>query len=516
MNLKYWKHDLKSSLVVFLVALPLCLGIALASNAPLSSGLLAGIIGGVVVGFISNSSISVSGPAAGLAVIVAAAIADLGSFNAFTLSVFIAGCLQIIFSFIQGGSIGNYFPTSVIKGMLAAIGLILILKQLPHAVGYDADFFGDESFFQVDGQNTFTEILRALQSTHSGSTLVAFISFAIILGWDKAARSGRLIFQFVPGPLVAVVMSVVLNELFKSFVPSLYISERHLVQLPFKGGVGDFFYTLTSPDWSYLSNIKIYKIALVIAIVASIESLLSIDAADKIDNDGRVTSKNRELFAQGVGNALSGLVGGLPITAVIVRTSANASAGAKSKLSAIMHGGWLFICIVALSSLLNLIPLSALAAILILVGYKLTNQEIIKKMYSKGLNQFIPFLVTIFAILFTDLLIGIIIGMIVGFIFVTRSNMHKSIVMVKNDNNYLIRFYKDVSFLQKSILLSMFEEIKDNSSVLIDGSKGVFVDDDIVGLVEDFMKRAGAKNIHVELKKSTLAISPLFKAESNG
>lgn len=510
MNLTNWKYDFKSSLVVFLVALPLCLGIALASNAPLSSGLLAGIIGGIIVGFFSGSHISVSGPAAGLTVIVAASIVDLGSFNIFTLSVFFAGIIQIIFSFVNGGSIGNYFPTSVIKGMLAAIGLILILKQFPHAVGFDSDYMGDESF-STNGGNTFSNILSAIEATHAGSIVVAMISILLMLGCEAGAKRGLRFFQLIPGALIAVVTSVLLNELFKFSIPSLMIENKHLVQLPFNGGAHDFLSNLSMPTWSALNNPKVYTTALVIALVGSIESLLSIEAADKIDEQGRVTDKNRELLAQGIGNSLSGLIGGLPLTAVIVRTSANASAGAKTKLSAILHGVWLVSCVIAIPHVLNMIPLSCLAAVLILVGYKLTRPELIKKMYLKGWNQFAPFIITIFAILFTDLLKGILIGMVVGFIFVIRSSVHKSIVMVSDGQNFLIRIHKDVSFLQKSILLKMFDQIPSKASVVIDGSESVFVDDDIVDLIEDFMKRANANEIAVELKKSSLALAPIFR-----
>lgn len=509
--MKHWKYDLKSSLVVFLVALPLCLGIALACEAPLSAGLIAGIVGGIVVGFFSDSNVSVSGPAAGLTVIVLAAIKDFGDFNIFTLCVFISGIFQIIFSLVKGGNIGNYFPSSVIKGMLAAIGLILILKQFPHAIGYDADFMGDESYVQVDGQNTFSELFVAIEKTHMGAVIVALFAFMIMIFWDKKAKKGSTFFQLIPGPLVAVVFSVIINEIFKVAFTNLIIEEQHLVQLPFQGGWHDVISVVQMPNWNHLSNTKVYSTALVIAIVGSIESLLSIDAADKIDTEGRVTSKNRELLAQGLGNSLSGLVGGLPLTAVIVRTSANASAGAKTKLSAILHGVWLILCVVAIPTVLNLIPLSCLAAMLILVGYKLTNPTVIKEMYCKGHNQFIPFIATIIAILFTDLLIGIMIGMAVGFFYVFRSNVHKSIVMVNEGNHFLIKFYKDVSFLQKSILLNMFEQIPENAVVSIDGSNNVFVDNDIQEVILDFIKRSSFKNIKIELKKSKLAISPLFK-----
>lgn len=511
LNLKYWKNDIRSSLVVFLVALPLCLGIALASNAPLASGLIAGIIGGIIVGFISGSHVSVSGPAAGLTTIVAGSIAQLGSFEAFTMSVFFAGVMQILFSLLKGGSIGNYFPTSVIKGMLAAIGLILILKQFPHAVGYDADFMGDQAFYQGDGENTFSEILMAINATHPGSIVVAMISLLIMLGWEKGAQKGKAIFQYIPGALVAVITAVILNEVFKATSPNLAIESKHLVQLPFQGGFAEFFSGFKAPNWSLVNNFQIYSTAFVIALVASIESLLSVEAADKIDEGANITSKDRELLAQGVGNAISGLIGGLPVTAVIVRTSANVTAGAKTKLSSIFHGIWLFGCIVTIPHVLNLIPLSCLAAVLLLVGYKLTKPDIIKKMYAKGWNQFIPFAVTIIAILFTDLLVGIMIGMAVGFFFVIKSSIHKSIVMVNEGNQYLIRFHKDVSFLQKGEMIKMFDQIPVGASLVIDGSRSVYVDDDITDLIDDYMRRAEANSISVELKKSSLALSAAFK-----
>lgn len=510
MNFKYFKYDFMSSLVVFLVALPLCLGIALASGAPMASGLVAGMIGGLVVGFLSDSPISVSGPAAGLTTIVSAAILELGSFGTFSLAVVFAGVLQIIFSFLRGGTLGNFFPSSVIKGMLAAIGIILILKQFPHAIGYDVDFMGDEAFMQADGENTFSELLIAFNRYHVGSLVVGALSMLIMLAWEAIGKKNKKL-QLVPGALIAVTFGIVLNSIFTSSFPQLAIMKEHLVNLPFKGGVSDFISVLTFPDWSRLSEPLVYKSAIVLALVASIESLLSVEAADKLDQDGRVASKNKELFAQGVGNSISGLIGGLPVTAVIVRTSANASAGARTNLSAVLHGAWLILCVLLIPNVLNLIPLSTLAAMLILVGYKLTKPALIKDMYQRGWNQFIPFAVTILAILFTDLLIGISIGMVVGFIFVIRSNIKKSIVMVNEGNQYLIRFHKDVSFLQKNILINMLSGIPDKASVVIDGSRNVFVDNDIEDLIQDFMKRANGNGTSIELKKSTLALSPLFK-----
>ncbi len=516
MFFKHWKNDVQSSLVVFLVTLPLCLGIALASNAPLSAGLYAGIIGGLVVGSLSGSSVSVSGPVAGLTVIVAGAIYSLGSFEAFALAVLISGILQIFFGLFRGGVLGDFFPSSVIKGMLAAIGIILILKQFPHAVGYDADFMGDESFEERTGGNTFTQLIAAFRMFHPGALVVSLIALAILIYWEKMSTQGIQFFKMVPGALVAVLSGVVLNYGFGFISHDLVLSGDHLVTLPFGGGFGDFFGSFRFPDWSQLGNIKIYSVALTIALLGSIESLLSIDAVDMLDNEGRATDKNRELVAQGIGNALSGFVGGLPITAVIVRSSANVSAGARSRLSAILQGLWLLLFVVLIPSLLNLIPLAALSAILLLVGYKLTKIELIRCMYEKGMNQFIPFMVTILAILLTNLLMGILIGIIVGFIFVIRSNVHKSILMVREGNMYLIKFYKDVSFLQKVFFQKLLNRIPDGSTVIIDGSTSVFVDEDIVDVIEKFMKHGRACGINVELKKSSLALCSLFKETNNG
>jgi MFS superfamily sulfate permease-like transporter len=515
LSFKTWRSDVQSSLVVFLVALPLCLGIALASNAPLAAGLFAGIIGGIVVGSLSGSPVSVAGPAAGLTVIVVTAIESLGSFEAFTVAVFLSGIIQIILGLVRAGTIGDYFPTSVIKGMLAAIGIILILKQIPHALGYDADFMGDEAFHQIDGENTFSELFLAFKRLHTGAIIITLISLGIMLFWEKMAAKGAKFFKLFPGALMAVILGVLINELYKTMAPGMVLDTTHLVQLPFQGGWSDLASNVRFPNWSFLSNPTIYQVALTIAIVGSLESLLSIDAADKMDQDGVTTNKNRELFAQGAANSLSGFIGGLPITAVIVRTTANATAGAKSNLSAVLHGFWLLVCAAAIPHILNLIPLSTLAAILLLVGFKLTKPVLYKQMLNKGMNQFIPFTATIVAILFTDLLMGIAFGIVVGFAFVIRSNMHKSVVMVKDEESILIRLYKDVSFMQKSALNKMFNEIPDNSTVIIDG-RDVFVDEDIVEMIEDFIRRAPVRNIKVELKKSSLAISRLFKEEIYG
>lgn len=514
-SLKYWRNDLQASLVVFLVALPLCLGIALASNAPLAAGLIAGILGGLVVGSLSGSPVSVSGPAAGLTVIVINSLATLGNYQTFILAVAMAGVIQIIFGLCRGGVIGNYFPSSVIKGMLAAIGIILILKQFPHAVGYDADFMGDESFEQADGQNTFSQIFVALRALHPGSIIISLFSLTLMILWDRFSARGIAFFKLIPGALVAVIGSILINLLFVASFPDLALGNSHLVQLPFQDFSG-LFSGLTFPDFSQITNYKVYVVALTIAIVGSLESLLSVDAADKLTGGGARTNKNRELFAQGTANTISGLIGGLPITAVIVRTSANASAGAKTHLSAMLHGLWLFLCVGTIASVLNQIPLACLASVLLMVGYKLTKPSLYKKTWEKGVDQFFPFVITVIAILFTDLLVGISIGMVVGFFFVIKTSHHQSVTMVNDGDYYLIRFYKDVSFLSKTSLQEKLDQVPDNSRVVFDGSHGVFIDDDIIEMVEDFISVAPSRNIAVDLKKSSTAVSPMFKQVNNG
>ncbi len=504
---KFWRRDFQSSLVVFLVALPLCLGISLASGAPMSSGIVAGIIGGLVVGALSGSPISVSGPAAGLTVIVASSIQSLGSFELFAVAVFLSGVFQILFSVCRGGVIGDYFPTSVIRGMLAAIGLILILKQFPHAVGYDADYMGDESFQEAGGQNTFTRLFSTLQMLHWGAVIISLSAFFIIIAWEKMASKGIKFFELIPGALIAVLSGVFLAIAFQSN-PFYHLRPDQLVSLPLNG-LTDFKFFI--PGMADFLQVKVLIVAFTMALVGSLESLLSVDAADKLDEDGRITDKNRELLAQGIGNSLSGLLGGLPITAVIVRTSANSNAGAKSRLSAILHSCWLLLAVVLIPLYLNYIPLAALATILILVGYKLTKPKVMVEMYKRGWATFIPFITTVIAILLTDLLTGIAIGMVVGFFFVVKTNLHKAVVLVQDERMYLIRFYKDVSFLQKSSLQKMLRSLPEGSSVLIDGATSVYVDNDIVDVIEEFMKRAPAAGIHVTLKKSSLALCPLFK-----
>ena len=508
-NLKY---DLPASVVVFLVALPLCLGIALASGAPLFSGIIAGVVGGIVVGSASGSALSVSGPAAGLTTIVLASITKMGSFEAFLTAVFLAGLIQLTLGFLKAGAIGNYFPSSVIKGMLTAIGIILILKQLPHAIGYDKDFEGDESFIQRDGENTFTELLNALSFVNFGAVIIFAVSLLILILWEKPAIKNNKFSTLLPAPLLVVLVGVLMNIWFLGSFPGLAIEKEHLVSLPVADNLAMFFGQFKFPDFSLILAKDTWIIAFTIAIVASLESLLSIDAVDKLDPFKRTSPLNRELRAQGLANTVSGLIGGLPVTAVIVRSSANVAAGARTRLSAIVHGSLLLLTAFFIPTLLNMIPLASLAAILLMVGYKLAKPSLIMSMYHKGKDQFIPFAVTIIAILLTDLLVGITIGILVGLFFVLKTNFHRALFSVNEEGNYLIRLTKDVSFLNKALLRQTFKEIPDGSRVIIDGGRSIFIDQDILETINDFRESAPNRDISVELKQSVTAQNPIFKA----
>jgi MFS superfamily sulfate permease-like transporter len=493
--------DIPSAIVVFLVALPLCIGIAIASDASPFSGLIAGVIGGVVVGLLSGSSLSVSGPAAGLAAIVASAIHDLGSFEIFLLASFLAGGLQLLFGFFKGGGIGRYVPNAVIKGMLAAIGILIILKQIPHFVGYDADPEGEESFIQPDGQNTFSELWIALSRFSPLATLIASVAAAILLFYETRFMKRQAWIKYVPGPLVAVISGVLLNMFLVPEGHALALSDEHVVQIPVFESLHELFGFITMPDWAAIGNYKVWITAFTLAIVASLETLLSLEAADKLDPQKRISPANRELYAQGTGNMLSALIGGLPVTSVVVRSSANINAGAKSKASAVLHGLLLMICVFAIPGILNMIPKAALASILILTGYKLANVALFKSYYQRGRQQFIPFIVTIIAIIFTDLLIGILVGILVGLYFVMRSNFRSSMIMVQDGDKYLIRFAREVSFLNKSRLVDYLQKIPDQSAVLIDPLRNEFMDRDIIETVNDFIASSEARDIRVYIMR---------------
>ncbi len=503
--------DIPASVVVFLVALPLCLGIALASGAPLFSGVLAGVIGGVVVGSLSRSPLSVSGPAAGLTSIVFVSIQDLGSFSVFLSCVVLAGLIQVAFGFLKAGSIGHFVPVAVIKGMLAAIGLILILKQLPHAVGYDVDFEGDESFLQSDGKNTFSDILEAFNYVTPGAIVVAAISLIILVVLDSPSLKRFKIFRVFPSALLVVFVGIAINMLAKNYFPALEIQPSHLVNFSGKSETTRFVDFFTFPDFTQFGNSKVYIVAVTLALVASLESLLSIEAADKLDPFKRITPLDHELKSQGIANIVSGMVGGLPVTSVIVRTSANIASGARTKVSAITHGVFLLLAVVLIPSFLEQIPLACLAAILLVVGYKLTSITLFKEMFKKGYNQFVPFIVTVVAILFSDLLIGVFIGILVSIFFVLKTNFKSAILLVGDHDNFLVKFTKDVSFLNKASLRIVLEKIPHNSSVIIDGSNAQFIDQDIIATVEDFILSAPTKSITVELKKSNKAQNSYFR-----
>jgi len=497
----FFRHDLSASIVVFLVALPLCLGIALGSGAPLFSGIIAGVVGGIVIGSLSGSQLSVSGPAAGLTAIVAVAIGKMPVYEAFLLSVVIAGVVQVILGFIKAGVLGDYVPASVIKGMLTAIGIILILKQLPHLAGYDKDYEGDYQFIQVDNSNTFSELFNAVNKITPLAIIIGVSCLAIYMLWDKVLAKKAKIFQVIPAPLVVVLAGVVLNQLFTTNT-ELALKAGQFVSIPVATDAKSFFTFFTFPDISYLKLPAIWTAGLTIAIVASLETLLNIEAADELDPLQRVTPTNRELKAQGVGNIVSGLLGGLPVTSVVVRTSANTNAGARTKMSAITHGVLLLLCVAFIPSVLNLIPLSALAAILIYTGYKLAKPSIFKELYKKGFDQFIPFAATILAIIFTDLLTGIVIGIGIGLFFVMRSNFKTALFVVNDENKYLFRLRKDVSFLNKPLLKKKLEEVPENAYVMIDISRADFIDKDVIEVINHFLKHAHLKSIRVEIKKT--------------
>lgn len=511
------KSDLSASLVVFLVALPLCLGIGLASTGRpelVFSGIIAGIIGGIVVGFLSGSHLGVSGPAAGLVVIVLGALTTLKTFEALLLAVFLAGLIQLIAGFLKAGIISYYFPSSVIKGMLAAIGLTLILKEIPHALGYDKDFIGDFTMVQSDGHNTFSEIYYAFIYNSPGAIIISIFSLALIILFERPFMKTLGLFKFLPGALFVVLSGILLNLLFQSFNPAWALDGEHLVQLPVASTLGEFITFFRMPDFSALSNPDVYVVAFTIAIVASIETLLCVEATDKLDPYKRSTPTNRELKAQGIGNMVSGLIGGLPITQVIVRSSANINAGGKTKTSSIIHGVILLFSAIVIPRYLNLIPLASLAAILLMVGYKLSKISLYREMFRLGWDQFIPFIVTIIAILATDLLKGIGIGMVFAFFYILRKNYRHAYHYKKEKNGdqevVTLRLSEEVTFLNKASIQLSLDDLPKNSKVIIDGSNSVSIDHDVLEIIHDFKKLAAPqRNIDVE----TIAV-PEIQASS--
>ncbi|MBX3044990.1 MAG: SulP family inorganic anion transporter [Candidatus Kapabacteria bacterium] len=499
-NLKY---DLPAGLVVFLVAVPLCLGIALASGAPLFAGIIAGIIGGTVVAALSGSPLSVSGPAAGLTVIVLNAIATLGSYEAFLLSVVLAGLMQLTLGYLKAGIIGYYFPSSVIKGMLAGIGLILILKQIPHAIGYDVVVIGDESFIEPEGTTTFESLMNSFGLLNYGAAIISIISIVIMVFWEKPFFKKFTFVKLIPGALVVVILGIVTNYIFQLYFPNLVIGENMLVSLPIAESFQDFAVQFVFPDFTQITNANIWIVAVTIAIIASLESLLSLEAVDKLDPYKRTSPANQELKAQGVGNFLSGLIGGLPMTAVIVRSSANVNAGGRTKMAAIFHGILLLVSVLLIPTFLNLIPLASLAAILLLVGYKLAKWELFRDLYRMGMTQFLPFIVTVLGILFTDLLRGIGLGMAVAIFYILKNNYKTPYFFHKETHKHgeIIRLIlsEDVSFLNRGSILLTLSHLPENVKVIIDGTGSQNIDYDVLEIIHDFKISSQLKNIEVEL-----------------
>ncbi len=492
------KGDLSAGLVVFLIAVPLCLGIALASGAPLFSGMIAGIIGGIVVGFFSGSQLSVSGPAAGLTAVVLTAITKLGAFDIFLLAVVIGGAMQLVFGLVKAGTIANYFPSNVITGMLTAIGIIIILKQIPHAFGYDAYAEGDFAFVQTDGDNTFTALLSAINHINLGATIITILSILIILFWAKIPK-----LNMIPAPLVAVIAGVFLNMAF-SGNELLALGANHLVSLPVPDSFNDFVGQFTLPNLGAIGNKEVWVTAATIAIVASVETLLNVEATDKLDPLKRYTSPNRELKAQGIGNMVSGLIGGLPITSVIVRSSANINSGGRTKVATITHGILLLVCAALIPVLLNKIPLATLAAVLLVTGYKLCKISIFKDMFKNGKYQWVPFLVTVVAIVFTDLLVGIALGMVVSVIAILRGNMKSTYFFRKEKyhtgDSIRLELAQEVSFLNKASILLTLDHMPENTTVVIDASKTSYIDYDVLEVIREFKDiKAAQKNIAVIL-----------------
>ena len=497
-------YDLRAGLVVFLVALPLCLGIALASGAPLLAGLVTGIVGGILVSQLSGSPLAVSGPAAGLALLVLEGINDLGGYAPFLVAVVLCGVIQLILGFLRAGIIAYYFPNAVIKGLLAAIGAILILKQIPHAVGWDHDYEGDLDFDQADGLNTFEEIAAALEHVETSAIIIAIVGLALMIGWPALTRGKSL--ERIPAALLVVMLGVVLNQVFALVMPESVLQGEHLVTIPAITSFEDFRSQLPGPDWSHLWTGAVWKTAAVLAAIASVETLLSVEAVDKLDPWRRTTPASRELKAQGVGNIVSGLLGGIPMTAVIVRGSTNVHSGGRTKKSALFHGVLLLLAVLLIPQLLGMIPLAALAAVLLFIGYRLAPVSLFQKMWNLGPNQFAPFFVTFIAILLTDLMVGTAIGMATGIFFILREHVSAPYYLHELEEHdeegiHCVRMElsENVSFLNKAAVSSALQAVPNGSRVVIDAGASRHVDRDVLEIIEDFRVSAPLRSITVEL-----------------
>ncbi|ASQ46545.1 SulP family inorganic anion transporter [Legionella clemsonensis] len=495
------KNDLFASLVVFLVALPLCLGIALASNAPLFSGIIAGVIGGIVVGIASGSALGVSGPAAGLVAIVISSLELLGSWETFLLAGVIAGLLQLLTGYLRGGIIAYYFPSSVIKGMLAGIGIIIILKQIPHLLGHEVS---SSILMEPDGDFNITRLKDTVASINPGVILISVISLFLMVLWEKVLMKKYKIFEILQAPLVVVIIGILLSTLYEQKLFPFMLEPSELVQLPEFSGPGELLNHVTLPDFSQLTNWNVYKVAIVIALIASLETLLCVEATDKLDPHKRVTPTDRELKAQGLGNILSSFIGGLPITQVIVRSTANITFGAKTKLSTILHGVFLLLCVVTIPAVLNKIPLASLASILVIIGYKLATPVVFKQMYRLGWEQFLPFLVTIAGIIMRDLLFGITLGFSLALFIILRHhylNSHDFFkIRTQKDTKYYLHLAEQVSFLNKGSIIHELKQLPKGVTVVIDGSDSKIVDPDVKEVIHHFVLSAKTRDIKVELR----------------
>jgi MFS superfamily sulfate permease-like transporter len=513
---KFNRADLLPGMVVFLVALPLCLGIAVASGAPPFAGIISGIIGGVIVGALSNSNVSVSGPAAGLIAIILAAVTQLG-YETFLVAVVIAGLIQLTLGFAKAGGISSYFPTSVIEGMLVAIGIIIIKKELPHAIGYDLEHEGDFYSYQLlkEDEGFFGELIHSFNFAHTGAMIVAVVSLAILIAFNKVPALKKI--KALPGALVAVVAGIVLNKIFEITQPSLIIANEHLVTLPKASSVGDFINQFTTPNFAGFANPQVWITGLTIAIVASIETLLCLEAGDKMDPYKRYSNANTELKAQGIGNILSGLIGGLPMTSVIVRTTANINAGAKTKFAAIVHGLMLLLTVILIPGILNMIPMASLAAILLMIGWKLASPKVFKHMWQSGLQQFIPFIITVLAVVFTDLLKGVGVGLIVSIFYILKGNMKLAYRFSKEKyhegETIHIDLAQEVSFLNKAALKQTLSDLPSNSNVIIDAGNTVYIDFDIIQLIKDFALFGAAER---KIKLQLINFKEEYKMEDTG
>ncbi len=497
--------DFKSGIVVFLVALPLCMGIALACKVPLFSGIISGIIGGIIVTVFSGSKYSVSGPAAGLTAIVISSIALLGSYQLFLAALVVAGIFQIILGFLKAGGIGNLIPNAVIKGMLAGIGIILIIKQLPHLFGYDKDPEGDMEFIQMDGENSFTELIHMVNFITPGSIIIGIVSIIIILIGNQKFYKNDKILSLIPAPLLVVIFGVLLNISFSNY-EFLKIDEQHLVSIPSIKSFADLKSNIIFPNFEELLTKNFWVVAFTLAIVASIETLLSIEAVDKLDPDKNQSNSNKELIAQGIGNISCGLIGGLPVTSVIVRSSANINSGAKSKASAVIHSVLLLVCVLILPNVLNLIPNACLAAILIITGYKLTNVSLIKTTFKSGVEQFLPFIVTITVMLLTDILKGVGAGLLIAVIFIIKDNIKASFdstsQFIDGKMYYIVKLPQHLTFFNKGFLIKFFNSVQENSMISIDYSINKKINSDAKDVIDDFIQTSNKKNIEVQLIKN--------------